>query len=212
MIIVEGVDKVGKTTLVNALGEVLADHDTFHNDIPRRTAFEEHMECLITAGNKAIIDRLHWSEYCYGLTYRNNPGYTILEWNAIESILIDRLAIVIYMIDPNQDALIQRWNLEEKFSVEHLPILQGHYNDVAEHSSLQIYMGSLESFLTSFEAPTDMMTEILINYHVLQKKIDGGMNMSPKLRNIGDSIRLYETGDMSWKMIQGSVETPILES
>lgn len=212
MIIVEGVDKVGKTTLCKILSEQLPDHTSVHNDIPKRTAFQEHMECLTKYGNNSIIDRLHWSEYCYGLTYRNDPGYTILEWNSIESLCVDNYAIVIYLVGEDQEALIKRWEFEEKFSKDKLQSLQSHYDELANNSNLQVYKADVYSLITSLGKPTPALYNILEEYAFLQEKINSGMKMSPKLRNVTDSIRILNTGGLSWRMVQGSVETPTLES
>lgn len=93
MIIVEGIDRVGKTTLVNLLKEstglpVLTDNYTYN--IPgMRSDSRVNMEKIQTiinvardVGGNFILDRLHWSEYVYGLFdrgYNNYNGVMVLE-------------------------------------------------------------------------------------------------------------------------------------
>lgn len=98
MIIVEGIDRVGKTTLVNLLREktglpVLADN-YMHNYLDMRNDSRVNMEKIQTIVNMArdinsdfIVDRLHWSEYVYGLFdrgYENYEDIMLLEKQLVE--------------------------------------------------------------------------------------------------------------------------------
>ena len=85
MIIVEGIDRVGKTTLVNLLKEktgwpVLDDSYLYETEDMRKDK-RVNIEKIKTIANfardvndKFIVDRLHWSEMIYGYCDRGDDN------------------------------------------------------------------------------------------------------------------------------------------
>lgn len=91
LIIVEGIDRVGKTTLCNMLsksfGIKIFKHDSklfklekMDNDNETDKAIKIYELCKLLKGN-LILDRSYWSDFVYGVLER---GYSILD--ALENL------------------------------------------------------------------------------------------------------------------------------
>lgn len=108
MIIVEGIDRVGKTTLVNLLREktglpVLADNYMFDSPDMRNDARvnSEKIQTIVNfardVSDEFIVDRLHWSEAVYGYYDRNYVNATQI--NILENQL-EKLGAKIILVTP----------------------------------------------------------------------------------------------------------------
>lgn len=113
MIIVEGIDRVGKTTLVNLLKEktgwpVLNDTYLYETEDMRKDK-RVNIEKIKTIANfardvndKFIIDRLHWSEMIYG---RCDRGYdNIVPVLDVEDELVEVGAKIILVVPTDIDS------------------------------------------------------------------------------------------------------------
>lgn len=111
LIIVEGCDGTGKTTLVERLRDMLlvgSDPDrvkVLHRGVPQQPAYLEYTEELVNyepeCGHHVVCDRWHWGELVYGPLYR---GKSELGWDGmldVERGLRDRGAVVVWL---EQDA------------------------------------------------------------------------------------------------------------
>jgi hypothetical protein len=129
MIIVEGVDRVGKSSLVKVLARNLG-FKIVHCVVPPdgESVFDYHMR-MIQDGEDAIVDRLHWSEYAYGETYRQGCGYTKKQWRQLEDELQAAEAGVILLSD-SLKLIRERWGPEEQFDVAGLVRLDSFFFDV----------------------------------------------------------------------------------
>lgn len=75
IILLEGCDKVGKTTEAERLASIL-QANVVHFGVPTENPFEAYRAALIEADNSdqaTIIDRLHWSNIAYQTVYRDDP-------------------------------------------------------------------------------------------------------------------------------------------
>ena len=129
MIIIEGMDKTGKTTLAEALALRMRRQIAAFG-VPPIDVFEYHSTGVERAGRSAIIDRLHWSEYAYGKTYRAGCGYTAERWAELEGRLESLDAFTIMMTD-ELPLVRQRWEWsQEPFDPEKLVELNNHFTDL----------------------------------------------------------------------------------
>lgn len=106
IIIVEGIDRVGKTTLCNALSNALNIPIYKHTQVVMDYASMDNINetdkmlqlidvCKITNSN-IIFDRFHFSDYVYGTIERNyNDEIAITNLNLIDSELKNANAILI---------------------------------------------------------------------------------------------------------------------
>lgn len=128
MIIFEGVDRTGKTTAAQALAKRLG-WQYLHFGVPTKRCFEFHMEGIKDVGERVVVDRLHWSEYAYGLTYREGVGYTESEWHFFEDHLMSLDAIVVLMSD-SVEKIRSRWGSTERFDSRRIDQLVERFDEL----------------------------------------------------------------------------------
>lgn len=115
MIIVEGIDRVGKTTLVNLLREktslpVLADN-YIYDCTGMRSDSRVNMEKIQTIINMArdingdfIVDRLHWSEYVYGVLDRKYDFWKEIKLLEKQLVELDAKIILVAPTDVKESS------------------------------------------------------------------------------------------------------------
>lgn len=112
MIIVEGIDRVGKTTLVNLLRErtglpILNDkyyyigkEDVRENKRVNTEKIQSVINFARDISDRFIVDRLHWSELVYGEVDR---GYANLDVLNLENELVELGAKIILVTPTDLD-------------------------------------------------------------------------------------------------------------
>jgi len=113
-IIIEGVDKQGKTSLANYLSDLIK-FEIVKFSQPKRPPFEEYMEFLIKRSKPAILDRFYLGENTYGPVKRGGSGLTFLNNKILESTLIAREALTIYVEIPDKYTKINLKKDKENF-------------------------------------------------------------------------------------------------
>lgn len=101
IIIFEGPDGSGKTTLARATVELLAQVDLdrpalyMHASAPERHPLVEYTSPL-RPGRNYVLDRWHLGEMIYGQLYRGKPGLTQEQFWAVEQYLYDMAAVLVH--------------------------------------------------------------------------------------------------------------------
>lgn len=100
LIILEGLDKCGKTTLANYIVEKY-NFKYIHFGQPKKNAFDEYMEFLneITKDENYVIDRFHLGEPTYGVVYRKKSSINKGQLAKIEKRINELDGILIYCYD-----------------------------------------------------------------------------------------------------------------
>lgn len=114
MIILEGPDRCGKTTVANALLDLLPGWSYKHHTVPPFSPFAYHGQFMSSARGDYIVDRLHWSEYAYGWTYRTGSGYSPNEFRIMDLLCMAQRAIVVTLTD-TAEGISSRWGSDEHF-------------------------------------------------------------------------------------------------
>lgn len=158
IVIVEGIDRVGKTTLVNLLKEktglpVLADNYMYEHSHMRNDS-RVNMEKIQTIINMArdvggdfILDRLHWSEYVYGIFDRGYENYE--DVMMLEEQLV-KLGAKIILVEPT--------NISESSRQHGKPLRQ--YRKVFNY----LYMNTkLDKFICNYSTLNDAVDWVVEN-------------------------------------------------
>lgn len=119
VVILEGVDKTGKTTVANELRDILGWPIIKHSQPkPPLTAYEEYNMTLDRVTGPFIADRFHLGEHVYGPLYRGTPVPSNGVVVPFECRLMARGALMIYMTDA-AEPIMARWREhKEDFATE----------------------------------------------------------------------------------------------
>src|SRR5437016_14437090 len=99
MLILEGSDCVGKTSVAKTLLDLLPGCAYKHHTKPPVHPYNYFGWFLAHTGPRVIVDRLHWSEYAYGTVYRHGSQLTDHQWKYLELACLSRRATIITLID-----------------------------------------------------------------------------------------------------------------
>jgi hypothetical protein len=103
IIVVEGLDKTGKSTTVGELATKLLEYGPvkclhFGKPLPGEDVFRIYLETIRAADQfdgSTIIDRFSWSEEAYGRTYRKNHTLSGDAIDALDTVLRQAGGVVI---------------------------------------------------------------------------------------------------------------------
>lgn len=150
LIIIEGVDGTGKSTLAQGLKALTGDVLQLHAAQPVGTWDEEYVQPLTqyvptgkheppSSPSHVICDRWHWGELIYGPLYRGQSIVGPEEWMYVDSMLNAKGAIVVFLRNKKED-ILQRWKDrgEDFAKAEHLDQLMSSYEYVAANSRVPV--------------------------------------------------------------------------
>jgi len=146
IIILEGENKTGKSTLAGLLHEKTG-YQLYKSSQPVKPPYYEYMEMLDEIGEgNAIIDRFHIGELVYGPLYRGESKLSKKEFEEIEHRLLKLGTILIYCYD-DASRLARRFRQEkEEFaSTNKIQKTLRLYNDVLRNTKLPIIKHKMES-------------------------------------------------------------------
>jgi thymidylate kinase len=171
MLIIEGPDLCGKTTLCNALLKRLWENPKKYGNYP---AVYEHFSRLPPSWRYpksylpfikrySVMDRFHLSELCYGRVTR---GGTHLTANCVR-FLDAQLALVgsyTVLITTSDDFLKAHWGRDEMFTLDQVLAVNKMYKSLAEynpeaHVDISFTVESEDDFVAKDE---DAMDKILL--------------------------------------------------
>lgn len=169
MIILEGPDRCGKTTVARILQRLLPGWSYRHHTKPPIKPYSYFGLFLADSVPNVIVDRLHWSELAYGNTYRGGSELSYHEWRYLELMLLARQARIIYLTDEIEN-IKERWNKDEMFDVSGLEKLHGEYEALyyrtsAWRSYIPAYWHTLKDLVYD-----NKPTKILLN--LINQEID----------------------------------------
>lgn len=104
IIIIEGPDGSGKTTLANKIKEqtgYMLLHRSHHTDAKPDSLFDEYAQ-VIKAGKNCIMDRGWYSEMVYGPVMRDGSLITYPQMYELERLLAKSGALLIYCTAPER--------------------------------------------------------------------------------------------------------------
>lgn len=97
LIVIEGPDKTGKTTLAKAIAEQLG-YEYKHFSAPKGSPADEYIDFLLKLRRPTVCDRFHLGELVYGPMFRGKAGITPLELVTIERLMRLKQTILIQAV------------------------------------------------------------------------------------------------------------------
>lgn len=158
MIIVEGLDRCGKSSVTKRLLELLPSWSYRHHTKPPMSPYGYFAGFLADCRPHVIVDRLHWSEPAYGNTYRGGSGLSRAETIKLELMCLAHDATVIYMHD-SPESIESRWDDSEMFPADGIRKLIAEYEKVIQESRIPYSRHKLHD-LVKDGSPTELLARL----------------------------------------------------
>ena len=133
IVIVEGADCQGKSTLINLLMERHPNNCYIHNAVTDNIANLHYntINAALVASQEhwVFIDRLHLSEKIYGTVFRNGPSYNIESFDQMITNEISTLKKILCVVDKEKSLAIHA-NRKDKEMFNDISRIWDMYNDV----------------------------------------------------------------------------------
>ena len=153
MLIIEGIDGVGKTTLVEYLQSYGMKKYHFDYDSKNMDLFSKYMKVLLENDSELVLDRSFISEMVYGPVIRNKCKLSLEDYTKILIAYKNAGAKIIYLTAP-KDVLLKRRN-DEKSDYEvitnHYEELNKKYDEIMEYSSKFIDVIAINTYEANIE-------------------------------------------------------------
>lgn len=153
MLIIEGIDGVGKTTLVEYLQSYGMKKYHFDYDSKNMDLFTKYMKVLLENNSELVLDRSFISEMVYGPVIRNKCKLSIEDYTKLLVAYKNTGAKIIYLTAP-KDVLLKRRN-DEKSDYEiitnYYEELNKKYDEIMEYSSNFIDVIGINTYESDIE-------------------------------------------------------------
>lgn len=139
-IIIEGIDKAGKSTTCKQLSEALGLQIVhFPAPTPDFNFFEDYIKMLLSNDRNIILDRFFYSELVYGPILRNEYNIKTWQQEAIEALLRSHDSFIVYCVS-NVKTIHERFIREnEKFvDAKYIEKIIAKYEEVMNQTTLPV--------------------------------------------------------------------------
>ena len=155
LIIISGVDRVGKTTVAKEISNVFGipyvkfsgpaklkvgdpllwarDTIIFHESILRLLENLYEQKCEVTA----VIDRFYPDEIVYSKVIRNVDLYDA--YRDIDERFANIGTKMVYVCPPDHNVLYERWKMEDKVDIRHVNSLINRFDEFNSFTKLYVY-------------------------------------------------------------------------
>lgn len=153
MLIIECIDGVGKTTLVEYLQGYGMKKYHFDYDSKNMDLFTKYMKVLLEDNDKLVLDRSFISEMVYGPVIRNKCKLSIENYTKLLVAYKNTGAKIIYLTAP-KDVLLKRRNDEKRdyeVITNYYEELNKKYDEIMEYSSNFIDVIGINTYESDIE-------------------------------------------------------------
>lgn len=153
MIIIEGLDGVGKTTLVDFFVKMGMKKFHFNYDAYNIDLFTKYMRVLNEETSILVLDRSFISEMVYGPVLRNNCKLTIEQYTELLKAYKEKETTIIYLTAPKEVLLERRSNDLNDYEIinNYYDSLNDRYNEIMNFSSNYLNVLNYDSFAMNKE-------------------------------------------------------------
>lgn len=136
IVLVEGCDASGKSTLINKLMERHPNNCYLHcavtNDI--NSLHQNAIDTALVASQErwVFIDRLHLSEKIYGTVFRNRPSYDVDAFDKMIMSKVSTLKKILCIVD-KETSLAKHAERKDKEMFDDISTVYDLYSDVAKN-------------------------------------------------------------------------------
>ena len=148
MIVIEGLDGVGKTTLVDYFVSVGMIKFHFNYDMQNMDLFSKYMRVLNEKTGTLVLDRSFISEMVYGPVLRNNCKLTIEQYTELLKAYSERDTSIIYLTAP-KEVLLERRTCDIKdyeMLYKYYEALNARYDEIMDYSCNYINILHYDSY------------------------------------------------------------------
>lgn len=137
MLIIEGIDGVGKTTLVEYLQSFGMKKYHFDYDAKNMDLLSKYMKVLSSDNTELVLDRSFISEMVYGPVIRNKCKLSIEDYTKLLIAYKNTGAKIIYLTAPKEVLLKRRNDEQSDYGVitNHYEELNKKYDEIMKYSS-----------------------------------------------------------------------------
>jgi hypothetical protein len=171
-----GLDRCGKSTVAQALSELLPSWYRYHNTRPCIDPFLHFSRFLTSARLNGIVDRLHWCEIAYGNAWRGKTDMTDRQFKIIELMCMTQNVKVIYMYDSLEN-IKSRWSDDEMYDFGIMADVAKWYDVAIAKSRLHVSAFRLPDLVQDGK-PTTALREMAEIERYQAEQVD---DMSPSL-------------------------------
>ena len=164
MIIIEGIDGVGKTTLVHYLETLGFKKYHFDYDIKNLDLLSKYMKILLLEDNYIVLDRSFISEMVYGPVIRGISKLSIEAYTNLLNAYKNADARIIYLPAPKEILLQRRNNDKKDYEIikYYYDELNKKYNEIMEYSSKFIDITTINTYLENIEQVRNHVKKLVI--------------------------------------------------
>lgn len=158
LIIIEGADNTGKTTLATHLQEIFS-LEYLHLSQPKcENPFQEYMEVFGNIKVPTVIDRIHLSEYVYANLWRGGCKISEKQFELLDLEAMDRFefTIIIHAQAPNQIILERcKQNREEFLKPEQIEKCANLFHEIIGRTQIPVL-----DYYSHIDSPEDISEQL----------------------------------------------------
>ena len=153
MVIIEGLDGVGKTTLVDYFVSIGMKKHHFDYDVKNMDLFIKYLNVLCEETNNIVLDRSFISEMVYGPVLRNYSKLSFEQFIFLLKEYNQNNTSLIYLTAPKEILLSRRINdiADYELIKKHYDSLNSKYDEIMDISKRYINILQLNSHILSKE-------------------------------------------------------------